>query len=226
MADRPAPRRRRSTSELRETLIASARELFSAKGFSATSTHDIARHAQAAHHLIFKHFGTKAGLFSVAVFEPLTRMLEEQIERIERDFERPMSVPDRIRCFSETLMPALRENRRLLVAYVNAVTFHPEEFRHTGPDRPGQPPLRDYLRHLEATHYHEQAPTQVSIADPVMESRLSFALVFAVSIFQELLFSADDLDGQREHAAIAKLLSHGLGVPLREPSPKPRRRRK
>jgi AcrR family transcriptional regulator len=205
-----SPRPRRSTQQLRDDLLAAARELFSARGFASTSTRDIAERAGAAEQLIFKHFKTKAGLFAAAVFEPLSTAFDGQLAHIEDSFRQPVPVQQRITNFVEMLLPSLLENRRLLVAYLNAATFHEGDFASAG--EVGFPSLIDYLRRLEEMHNHAPEGTRIVVDDPLMETRLSFALVFAVVLFQDLIFAPEERDEKRELAAIVKLLSTGLGA--------------
>lgn len=204
------PPARRTTEQLRDAILWAARELFSERGFAATSTRDIAQRAGAVEHLIYKHFGTKAGLFSAAVFEPLSAALDSQLAEIELNFSRPAAVQDRIANFVEMLLPSLRKNRRLLVAYVNAATFHDDDFGSA--DETAIPSLIDYLRRLEMAHHHVPPDTHIVVDDALMETRLSFAIVFAVAMFQDLLFAPEEQDEARELVAIVKLLSTGLGV--------------
>ncbi len=205
---------RRTTAQLRDALLAAARELFSERGFAATSTRDIAKLADAAEHLIYKHFKSKAGLFSAAVFEPLSLALDAQLAQLESSFRQPESVPERIADFVEMLLPLLQENRRLLVAYLNAMTFHDSDFTATGDT--GIVSLIDYLHRLERVHDHAPPGTRIVVDDPMMETRLSFAMVFAVVVFQDFLFAPAEQDEKRQLAAIVKLLSTGLGADMPE----------
>ncbi|MFY1621228.1 helix-turn-helix domain-containing protein, partial [Micromonospora sp. WMMD736] len=67
----PQARMRRSTEEVRTLVLASARRLFSVHGYGGTSTRDVATDAGVTAAAIFRHFGSKKGLFDAAVEEPL-----------------------------------------------------------------------------------------------------------------------------------------------------------
>lgn len=62
---------RRSPGEVRESLIAAARELFADPGYGATSYRDIAEAADASESALFRHFGSKIALADEAVFAPI-----------------------------------------------------------------------------------------------------------------------------------------------------------
>ncbi len=67
MATAPAPRKRLTAQERREDLIAAATTEFAAKGFSGTSTEDIARRAGISQPYLFRLYGTKKELFLACV---------------------------------------------------------------------------------------------------------------------------------------------------------------
>lgn len=79
MMEIDAPRARESR---REEILAAAIRCFAARGFSGTSTREIAREAGAKQPLIFYHFGSKADLYLAAVYFQLDRLrvgLEEAL---------------------------------------------------------------------------------------------------------------------------------------------------
>ncbi|HKY92826.1 MAG TPA: helix-turn-helix domain-containing protein [Nevskiaceae bacterium] len=210
MTRRPRKARaaRRTTEDLRTALLDAARTIFSERGFAATSTRDVAQRAGAAEHLIFKHFRSKAGLFSAAVFEPLSAMLDDNLEKMDAAARRVSTVEGGLRAFVDTLHPLLNQNRRLLVAYLNAVTFHAEEFDATSGTAILS--LVHYLRKLEKVRAHVPPNKDIVVKDPMVETRMSFALVFALAMFQDVLFEGREQDEVRERDSVVKLLSDGL----------------
>ena len=63
---------------VRAALIASATELFAARGPSSVSVRQIAHHAQVNHGLVHRHFGSKRGLLH-AVMTDLAARVEKQL---------------------------------------------------------------------------------------------------------------------------------------------------
>ena len=63
-------RTRRSTEEVRRIILAAAQDMFAEGGYAGTSTRAIARRCEVAEYLIFRHFGSKAGLFDAAIRVP------------------------------------------------------------------------------------------------------------------------------------------------------------
>lgn len=71
------PRLRRSGAQLREAILAAARELFGQHGFADATTRDIARRAGVAEQSVYSHFGNKQGLYEAAVLDPFTSFVEQ-----------------------------------------------------------------------------------------------------------------------------------------------------
>jgi AcrR family transcriptional regulator len=69
-----APRRRRARGEPRRLLLEAATDLFNERGYTA-STRDIADRANVSETLMFRYFGSKAGLFHEAMVKPFTEFV-------------------------------------------------------------------------------------------------------------------------------------------------------
>jgi len=97
-------------------LLSAAGELFAEKGFAATSTKEIAERASVTEPMLFRHFGSKAGLFEEAVLAPFN----DFISRFTDDWaNRPHGVLGPVqeaRDFYRGLYRVLAENRRLIRA--------------------------------------------------------------------------------------------------------------
>ncbi|HEY9263949.1 MAG TPA: helix-turn-helix domain-containing protein [Mycobacterium sp.] len=68
---------RRPRGEARRLLLDAARELFARRDYRATTTREIAEAAGVSEYLLFRHFGSKAGLFREALVVPFTSFLDE-----------------------------------------------------------------------------------------------------------------------------------------------------
>lgn len=68
---------RRPRGEARRLLLDAARDLFARKDYRATTTREIAEAAGVSEYLLFRHFGSKAGLFRDALVTPFTTFLDE-----------------------------------------------------------------------------------------------------------------------------------------------------
>ncbi len=68
---------RRPRGEPRRLLLDAARELFARRDYRSTTTREIAEAAGVTEYLLFRHFGSKAGLFREALVLPFTGFVEE-----------------------------------------------------------------------------------------------------------------------------------------------------
>lgn len=66
-ADRPRPARPRDSAATRRALLAAGRELFASVGYEGTTVRAVAERAGVNQALLFRHFGSKEGLFAEAV---------------------------------------------------------------------------------------------------------------------------------------------------------------
>lgn len=132
----PAPaeeaRRRRPRGEPRRLLIEASRELFDRRGYSSTTTRDIAEQAAVAETLIFRYFGNKAELFRQAMVTPFVDALDDEIERQR---SRPANVGltrDDARVFVGSLYDMFREHRALAAMVFSADALLESELAQTG----------------------------------------------------------------------------------------------
>src|ERR1700742_2079499 len=58
-------------------LLDAARELFARQDYRSTTTKEIASAAKVSEYLLFRHFGSKAGLFREALVLPFTDFVDE-----------------------------------------------------------------------------------------------------------------------------------------------------
>ncbi|MBA3741629.1 TetR/AcrR family transcriptional regulator [Sporichthya sp.] len=73
----PPPRKqRRRPEEVRELILESARTLFAAKGYAATTKSDIAQGAGVSLSVLYRHFDSKAAIFSSAALQPFMTFLD------------------------------------------------------------------------------------------------------------------------------------------------------
>src|SRR3546814_5780461 len=64
-----------TAAERREQLIATARELFAARGFDGTSIEEVAARSEVSKPVVYEHFGGKEGLYAVVVDREVTLLL-------------------------------------------------------------------------------------------------------------------------------------------------------
>jgi AcrR family transcriptional regulator len=108
-----ATRRRRG--EPRRLLLEAARELFSAQGYSGTSTREIAEQAGVSETLMFRYFGSKVGLFREALVTPFVEFVEDFNSKWEAGSNADLDEEELSRRFIGDLFDLFRKNRGLVV---------------------------------------------------------------------------------------------------------------
>src|SRR5437899_12226956 len=111
----PPPRRRRSTDEVRRRILDAAAAMFAEQGFDGATTREIARRAGVAEPLVFRHFGSKAGLLEGVVVAPLTDFVEEFATRWQDDMRAHRNLEARVNDFVGRLYDLLKDNRDVVV---------------------------------------------------------------------------------------------------------------
>jgi AcrR family transcriptional regulator len=203
--------KRRKSSDLRSAILAAAQQVFTERGYAAASTREIAERANAAEPLIFRHFEKKAKLFAAAVFDPIERTLDEHLGELRKLYNTPRSPVEGMRSYVEVILGTIRRNKRLFIAYLNAITFHAEDFAQPEGGR-APPSFQARLVYLERTSSEIAGNSTLVILDRHFETRLILLFLCSVGLFDDLFFDALEQDDARVIRSVVKLLTMGVGV--------------
>lgn len=194
--------RRRPSAEVRGRLLSAAREAFAASGFGGATTRDIAERAGVAEVLLFRHFGSKAGLFEQAVFKPLHRFVEEEVSRVSTAPD--ASIEELMHGFIAHLYDLVAANRALFLALLAVSEFDPEvlaDFDDVG----------DLWIGLEQVTTAVRAERGQPPVDAVATTRATIGMVMATVLLDKWLFPTGTRP-DREHLvdAMTWLVVHGV----------------
>jgi AcrR family transcriptional regulator len=196
--------RRRPSAEVRGRLLEAAREAFATSGFGGATTRDIAERAGVAEVLIFRHFGSKAGLFEQAVFKPLRGFVEAEVGRVSAAPD--ASIEDLMRGFITHLYDLVAANRSLLLALLAVSEFDPDVLAETDA-------LSDLWAGLEAVTVEVRAGRGQPPVDEVATTRATIGMVMATVLLDNWLFPAGTRpDRERLIDAMTWLVVHGVRV--------------
>jgi AcrR family transcriptional regulator len=123
---------RRPRGEARRLLLDAARELFGRQDYRRTTTREIAEAAGVSEYLLFRHFGSKAGLFREAVVAPFTTFVENFGTTWQSVVPEETTEEQLTRQFVGQLYDMLIENRGLLLTLVTADALGANELEDTG----------------------------------------------------------------------------------------------
>jgi|SRR5215208_6492540 len=171
-------RSRRTGQEVRSRLAAAARDVFAERGYMGASTREIARQAEVTEVLLFRHFGSKAGLFEHAVLDPFEHFVDEWGSHWSRRGLRGESLEELARDYIELLYDFFDHNRQLMTTLLAAKAHHP----------PTASRLDELLQRLENTVREGSAQYGFPGGDPAITVRLTFGLVMSAVLHTDVLF--------------------------------------
>lgn len=126
----PTPRRPRG--EARRLLLDAARDLFARQDYRTTTTREIAEAAGVTEYLLFRHFGSKAGLFREALVLPFTNFVDEFGKTWQSVIPEETDEEELSRQFVGRLYDVLVEHKGLLLTLVASDGLSEEEIEGAG----------------------------------------------------------------------------------------------
>jgi AcrR family transcriptional regulator len=106
--------------EARDAVLGSAGEVFAAKGYAGATSRDLARAAGVSESVMYRHFGSKSGLFTEAVLAPFLRFLESFSDTSARYLAQPLDNQTMMRLFVSELVDQLTVHRGALRTFLAA----------------------------------------------------------------------------------------------------------
>jgi AcrR family transcriptional regulator len=197
---------RRSPEEVRRLLEAAALEEFAAQGLAGTSTRAIADRAGVSESLLFRHYGTKAGLFRRTVLAPVSDFIKSWIEGWSEEVESG-DLPPEISCLSYVggLYDLLTSNRDLLIALIAAQAYEPD----MSDDGSGLSAVLPTLEDLVVAAVKKGGYSQV---DPAIAVRIVFGMVLSMAVLEQQMYPYQQRRPNRDRIvhAMANFMMHGL----------------
>jgi AcrR family transcriptional regulator len=128
----PVQATRRPRGEPRRLLLEAARKLFAHKDYRAITTREIAEAASVSEYLLFRHFGSKAGLFREALVLPFTDFVDEFGRTWHSVLPEETDEEELSRHFVGRLYDLLVEHRGLLLTLVASDGLSEDEIEDAG----------------------------------------------------------------------------------------------
>lgn len=111
---------RRSTAEVRASILGAATEEFAARGFDATTMRGVAARADISLSVVYRQFESKERLFAAALLEPFLAFFEEFTTAWRDQLAEPRDEQDLMRELVRDLYVSLSENHGALGQFVIA----------------------------------------------------------------------------------------------------------
>ncbi|MBT2663767.1 TetR/AcrR family transcriptional regulator [Bacillus sp. ISL-45] len=197
-------------TEKQRKIIVSAIESFAEKGFSATSTSEIAKKAGVAEGTIFRHYKTKKDLLLAIVAPVMAKFVAPFIIKdlkkvLDQDYEH---VEDFMRAMLENRREFLIKNLATVKILVQEIPFHPE--------------LKDLFKeHVALKVYaqfeklveHYQSKGQIIEIPVYSVFRMAFSSIFGYLIARYMILPEADWDDEAETERTIQFIMHGLAGP-------------
>jgi AcrR family transcriptional regulator len=177
------PKQRRERGEVRRLLLAAAQASFATRGYSGTTTRDIAESAGVSEALIFRHFESKRKLFEEAILDPFNEFVAEYVEAWRAQLGSPLPTSALIRQFVEGLYQLLREHRGLIMVLAAADAFE----RETLVDGNGDSELSRHLDVVADVLGAEAVPRGLFGLDVPVTVRTIVSMVIGMTVLEEWL---------------------------------------
>jgi len=183
------PRRsqaRRPRGEPRRLLLDAARELFARRDYRSTTTREIAEAAGVTEYLLFRHFGSKAGLFREALVLPFTTIVDEFATTWQTiDPENTPQEEDLARHFVEQVYDVVVEHRGLLLTLVASEAFSDEEIADAG-----IPEIRRALGVLGQISVEGMQLRGMHSSQPALPAHSTMAMIVGMVALRSTFFGA------------------------------------
>ena len=123
---------RRPRGEARRLLLDAARDLVARQDYRATTTREIAEAAGVTEYLLFRHFGSKAGLFREALVLPFTNFVDDFGRTWQAVVPEETDEEELSRQFVGRLYDVMVEHKGLLLTLVASDGLSDDEARSAG----------------------------------------------------------------------------------------------
>jgi len=203
------------TVRTRRELLRAAREVFGRSGYAGGRTADIATTAGVTERTLFRHFATKAELFTAAAIEPFHDYVAAFVNDWNQREHGLRTAREETRRFYEGLLDVLEDNRGLVVALIAARSFDDPGgrlFPRLGGD------LGDILDTAVPTMAAETRERGFR-GQPWISVRFMVGLAISMSLHRDWLFTAERLPDREtllEELTAFTLNGLGSGDPRRD----------
>lgn len=213
-------RTRRSPQELERLILDAARDLFAAQGYTGTTTREIASRAGVHEPLLYRRYGSKAGLYRAAVLVPFNEVISSYLRTWQGQLEEPAPLRELVVEFVNPLYALLREHNELAMAMVQGRELLAEDVATAVDENEAWPTelgriLQQLVPQLEIEG--ERRDLQV---DPATTNIVVLGMVLGLALLDPVLpTSAVHTTPNKVRDAMVELILHGVSPPAENTVP-------
>lgn len=191
-------------------ILEAAIEIFSEKGFAATSTSEIAKKAGVAEGTIFRHYKTKKDLLiaivSPTIFRTASNFFAKNFAKEVFDIEYE-SYEDFLKAMIKNRFEFVRKHLPLLRIFLQEVAFH-EELREQFKTVYLKQVHQKFIKIIE----HFQEKNELVALPPKTIIRFSMSNIVALMMTRFLILPNDEWDIEKEIDDTVRFIAKGLKV--------------
>lgn len=182
--------RAKSTSGVgaRDRILKAAHELFTQKGYQATTTKEISVRAGVAEPTLFRHFGSKVDVFEASILEPFTAFVDRWSHSWV-DYSTEASVQELAENLVDSLYSLIREERRVFQELMAARSDPKNDLYPAAVAVSAQ--LRIGLRAVHDAGLEIQAKRGLFDIDPPATMGAVASMIIGSAVFEDWAFPAD-----------------------------------
>jgi AcrR family transcriptional regulator len=181
----PRPiRSRRGRGEPRRLLIEAARGLFNERGYSEATTREISDRAEVSETLMFRNFGTKAGIFRAAMVQPFVEFVQAFVAQAEAGDFSDVDDETAARLLIGGLFDLFHAHRGLVTMFWSAEVMGESELSESGVLTEVQEQFDTLIAFGKAQRQvrHSEMPAQY------LTTRVTMAMVIGMAAFGESFY--------------------------------------
>lgn len=194
-------------TDKQKKILVAAIETFSEKGYSATSTSEIAKKAGVAEGTIFRHYKTKKELLVSIVAPLMTKFVAPFVVNdfnkvLERQYDR---VEDFLRATIENRRDVLIRLLPVVKIMLQEIPFHPE-LRHQFIEKIA----KNIFNRVSLLIKSYQEKGQIIEMPPESVARLAITNILGFLFTRYILFPENNWDDELETERLIQFIMHGL----------------
>jgi AcrR family transcriptional regulator len=204
-------RSRRGPREVQELVLKSAHRLFTAQGYHGTTTRQIAEEAGVGEPILFRNFGSKAGLFEQAILKPFSEFLAGWVAAWDREPPATTDAQKIVRSFVSGFFGVVEEHRELIRTLIAArVQGGDEELAAISAAVSDK--LADGLRVMRRALLDHGEPRNYTHLDPPLTVAVSAGAVMSMLLLDDWLFPGFERrpTKKRQIDELTQMLMHGI----------------
>jgi len=208
---KPTRRTRRAPLEVRDLVVRAAHDLFTSQGYHATKTRQIAEHAQVAEPVIFRHFGSKAEMFEVAIIAPFTEFANAWGASWSAEPLDSADMYEITRTFVQGFYGLTLEHREVLRTLMAARAKGDDDALAEVADRVVAQ-LASVLTNIRGLLEEHAAARGWDSLDPPITVAIALGAILSVVVFDEWVFPAGERrpGRARQVEELTQMLLHGV----------------